>query len=354
MDAQDILQSLSNLEQSLKNIDSARQQVINTVNAYENARTQLNLLTTEFTSISSNLKGIVKTINENQDTLSTTLSQKVEDVFSSFNSKVKDLEESTNKIHSSFESSCQLSSKTFNDSVSGSITKIEDQVNSAISNFNQKATIEIEGIATALNNFKEAANEMQTQFQSAISTATCNQKTNNETIASDFLKSVGEHLSSFDELSKKLNDIFNDYSKLITTISTTVENEVSKLNTTFSDGLSSLRSENKNQYDDVVNKLKSLREGNIKAADNLSARFTSVDTEISAIKSAVVSIIPRIDSATTFVLKENKGNIENAEKNISNLIDELKQQNSNIKQLVLFCLIAAAISIILNIVILTH
>ena len=41
METNDILKSLSNLEQNLKNIDSARQQVLNTVNAYDGAREQL-------------------------------------------------------------------------------------------------------------------------------------------------------------------------------------------------------------------------------------------------------------------------------------------------------------------------
>lgn len=44
MDAQDILKTLNNLEQSLQNVESARQQVANTVNAYEGAKAQLHAL----------------------------------------------------------------------------------------------------------------------------------------------------------------------------------------------------------------------------------------------------------------------------------------------------------------------
>ena len=43
MDSQEILKSLSNLEQKLQSIESARQQVERTVNAYEGAKAQLSV-----------------------------------------------------------------------------------------------------------------------------------------------------------------------------------------------------------------------------------------------------------------------------------------------------------------------
>ena len=56
MDAQDILKTLHRLEQNLQNVESARQQVANTVNAYEGAKSQLHALTVEFSLISSELR----------------------------------------------------------------------------------------------------------------------------------------------------------------------------------------------------------------------------------------------------------------------------------------------------------
>lgn len=53
METQDILNMLNNLEQSLQNVESARQQVTNTVNAYEGAKSQLHALTVEFNEVSS-------------------------------------------------------------------------------------------------------------------------------------------------------------------------------------------------------------------------------------------------------------------------------------------------------------
>ena len=58
MDSQEILKSLSTLEQKLQSIESARQQVERTVNAYEGAKAQLSVLTQDFTDIYQELKNI--------------------------------------------------------------------------------------------------------------------------------------------------------------------------------------------------------------------------------------------------------------------------------------------------------
>lgn len=72
MDAQDILKTLNNLEQSLQNVESARQQVANTVNAYEGAKAQLHTLVVEFTVVSNELKNIYTAINENVSSIDNT------------------------------------------------------------------------------------------------------------------------------------------------------------------------------------------------------------------------------------------------------------------------------------------
>lgn len=355
MDAQDILKSLSNLEESLKNINSARQQVQDTVNAYENARTQLIKLTQEFTSISTDLNVIITTVKDNQETLSSTLSDQIGSVFRTFNEKIILLESATTTIQSTFETSCQESSKAFIGSIDSSANKLGTAVDAAIGKFNEKATLEIAGIATALKTFKDAADEMQTDFQSAISTATTTQKTNHETIASDFQKSIDQHLASFNELYKGLGDLLNDYKQLMSSIITNIENESNSIKSSITgvtNSIQTIKDENATQYDDIVNKLKSLREGNIKAADNLSSRFNNVDNIIAEIKTSVLALVPKIDTSTNLILSANQNRVVNLEAKLTRQIDELKVSNNGLKKIVTFCLVAIILSIILNIVIL--
>jgi len=83
MEAQDILKMLTNLEQSLQNVESARQQVTNTVNAYEGTKAQLHALTVEFKEVSSELNKVYNAIKENVDSIDETLKIKIDSVFKS-------------------------------------------------------------------------------------------------------------------------------------------------------------------------------------------------------------------------------------------------------------------------------
>lgn len=87
MEAQDILKMLTNLEQSLQNVESARQQVTNTVNAYEGTKAQLHALTVEFKEVSSELNKVYNAIKENVDSIDETLKIKIDSVFKSISKK---------------------------------------------------------------------------------------------------------------------------------------------------------------------------------------------------------------------------------------------------------------------------
>ena len=92
MEAQDILKMLTNLEQSLQNVESARQQVTNTVNAYEGTKAQLHALTVEFKEVSSELNKVYNAIKENVDSIDETLKIKIDSVFKSISKKVDTLD----------------------------------------------------------------------------------------------------------------------------------------------------------------------------------------------------------------------------------------------------------------------
>lgn len=89
----------------------------------------------------------------------------------------------------------------------------------------------------------------------------------------------------------------------------------------------------KNQHDEIVSKLKSLSEGHIKAADNLSERFNTVDTTLRTLSSSISELKTQFDSK---------------EKDLYNTINALKGEVTSSKRLLTFCFIAIIISLLLN------
>lgn len=336
MEAQDILKMLTNLEQSLQNVESARQQVTNTVNAYEGTKAQLHALTVEFKEVSSELSKVYNAIKENVDSIDETLKIKIDSVFKSISKKVDTLDAVAEKIQSSFEKSCNNSVNTIENSVHNSIGKLNNEVDQSISKFNEKVKLEIDGISSTLSNLKSCTKEIQDSFRISNTAFTSDLKVMLKNIADDFKASVKQHILSFTSLKDELKSIIDGYEEKSKTVVNKVDNieSIIKSETTIlKSKIEVVGTNQKNQHDEIVSKLKSLREGHIKAADNLSERFNTVDTTLRTLSSSISELKTQFDSK---------------EKDLYNTINALKGEVTSSKRLLTFCFIAIIISLLLN------
>lgn len=92
-------------------------------------------------------------------------------------------------------------------------------------------------------------------------------------IADDFKASVEQHILSFTSLKDELKSIIDGYEEKSKTVVSKVDNieSIIKSETTIlKSKIEVVGTNQKNQHDEIVSKLKSLSEGHIKAADNLS------------------------------------------------------------------------------------
>lgn len=336
MEAQDILKMLTNLEQSLQNVESARQQVTNTVNAYEGTKAQLHALTVEFKEVSSELNKVYNAIKENVDSIDETLKIKIDSVFKSISKKVDTLDAVAEKIQSSFEKSCNNSVNTIENSVHNSIGKLNNEVDQSISKFNEKVKLELDGISSTLSNLKSCTKEIQDSFRNSNTAFTSDLKVMLKNIADDFKASVEQHILSFTSLKDELKSIIDGYEEKSKTVVSKVDNieSIIKSETTIlKSKIEVVGTNQKNQHDEIVSKLKSLSEGHIKAADNLSERFNTVDTTLRTLSSSNNELKTQFDSK---------------EKDLYNTINALKGEVTSSKRLLTFCFIAIIISLLLN------
>lgn len=132
METNDILKSLSNLEQNLKNIDSARQQVLNTVNAYDGAREQLQHLVREMTSVREELSGVFQAINENQVALNREFSEKTDEILARVNGKLSELDGTATAILTSFEGTCKKSGTSLTQVTQDSLSQVNSVIQASI------------------------------------------------------------------------------------------------------------------------------------------------------------------------------------------------------------------------------
>lgn len=310
MDAQDILKTLHRLEQNLQNVESARQQVANTVNAYEGAKSQLHALTIEFSLISSELKNVYSAIKENVDTIDNTLRKKIETVFNDVNAKTKAIEDTAFKIQSSFEESCRKSAQTLLGSIDENMQKINGEMDKCIVLFNQKVDLEMESITTALSKFKLAVEEIQEGFIQSMSLAAENNKIKLEKIVTDFGASIQEHVSSFTSLKNELFSIIKQYNETSKTLTEKINNIACLLTQETAD-LQDFRNAQIEEY----NEIKDI-----------------------------------IDNTATKIIKNQSENIEKTESKLLSRINFLENEIVASKKFTIICLALLVISILINVI----
>ena len=214
MDSQEILKSLSTLEQKLQSIESARQQVERTVNAYEGAKAQLSVLTQDFTDIYQELKKVLDDIQNSKNIASTEVSDKADVVFKALQTRVTSLEQATKDIKEKFENACNTANDNFSKTIEKSgkelTTKMEADINKA-----REATVkEIEKASGIIAGFKTVVDELKEGYNKSLTESSENQKPVMTQIATDFSKSADQYIDSMKIVKTEMESLFEKYNNL--------------------------------------------------------------------------------------------------------------------------------------------
>ena len=325
MDTQDVLKSLSNLEQNLQNIESARKQVQNVVDAYNKANTELSDLTTNMQSVTQELQAICNTIRRNQTTLSAELQEEVAKAFSSIGDKVENLKTSTEGIQEDFKQVCEGITRQVKTDVGSSLTNLNDGVVSSMKKFNKQADEEMKKIAQIVDAFKAAANTMSSEFRNNITTANTNHKNVQESIATHFQEDITHHVSAFETITGEMGHVLQEY---------------------------------KNLYDNL---LKKVNDGLGNVLKSIDDAHTKEQTLLQSIEGSCEKIIAKVNENSTKLTESDEGHkkaFKNAKErheqavkeNATNFKEVFVRQESN-KKLLIGALIIAVISLVLNILI---
>ena len=138
MDNHELLENLAQLQRCLAEVESARQMVANTVNAYSEVAENINQYSVQLSQVSTNLEQLIAQISSN----STTLSGQVD---SRINSAINRLQDAS--------------------------AHFSDITNNASSQFGTKTNEFIENARRAVEQSTRAAQDLQTQSVLALETA---------------------------------------------------------------------------------------------------------------------------------------------------------------------------------------
>ena len=218
MDSQEILKSLSSLEQKLQSIESARQQVEKTVNAYEGAKAQLTVLTKDFTDIYQELKKVLDDIQNSKSIASTEVSDKADVVFKALQTRISSLEQATKDIKENFETACKTANDDFSKTIEKSEKELTAEMEASINKTRDATVKEIEKASGIITGFKTAVDELKESYDKALNDSSENQKTVMTQIATDFSKSVDQYVDSMKNVRMEMEALLEKYNHLTTRI----------------------------------------------------------------------------------------------------------------------------------------
>ena len=268
MNSQEILKSLSNLEQKLQSIETARQQVERTVNAYDGARTQLVKLTQDMSSVSLEMNKVISMITTNQETLSGELSKKTDDVFKGIHTQIQNLNKETTTIKQDFASACQVAISNFVNANTANQERFSKDILELTAKVNTNAESEIKKVSSTLGNFQASLLEIQKKYETSISSSIEEQKKTSLSIASDFKKSVDKYTGAMSQTKTDMDSILAQYKKLIEKYNSMLETVLKETNKQIQGISSQINSINENeskQFGLLQDKLQDLTTANGKS-----------------------------------------------------------------------------------------
>jgi chaperonin cofactor prefoldin len=218
MDAQEILKSLSNLEQKLQSIESARLQVEKTVNAYEGAKTQLAVLTQDFKDIYKELNSVLIEIQNSKNIVSTEVSDKADGVFKTLKERSDSLDQATKDIKEKFVKACDKANEDFSNTIEKSKNEFSTEIEANITKVRESSVKEIEKASSIITGFKTAVDGLNEEYKKSLDENTKNHKDILTQIATEFSKSVEQYIVSMRNVKDELESILEKYYSLTTRI----------------------------------------------------------------------------------------------------------------------------------------
>lgn len=220
MDTQQITEALARMQQNLQGVESARQQVQQVANAYSSTRSQLENLATSIHQLSEDMSNVINSISENQ----TLMSAGYKGNFEEFGKRVNELKGATLSIQNQFSKECALTSSNLLSTTDATLAKLQKEFDDILKDFNKKASEEIGRISDEIDTFKTAASQMQDSFLQETTHVTerfknelseCKEahQSAEQTIVTDFRKSVDDCIKSFENIEKDFNQILNQHQK---------------------------------------------------------------------------------------------------------------------------------------------
>jgi ElaB/YqjD/DUF883 family membrane-anchored ribosome-binding protein len=211
MDSQQLIESLSKMEQSLQGVESAREQVQQVADAYGKTKIQLTGLISSINQMSLDMQSLIKAIKDNQDMLSESYGKRILTSFDSIDERTKVLIKAAKMMEVQFSAACTSATTNFLSETDASIVKLQQQFDETIKHWNEQASAEINDISMKIETFLAETNNMKNDFKNGLTRASQNHKKAEDMIIDNFNTSINKYVTEFDDIRNEMQKVLDAY-----------------------------------------------------------------------------------------------------------------------------------------------
>lgn len=166
MDTNELLSSIANLEESLKEIDSAKEQVNHTIKAYRNVSEQIENYSASLEEVSEHILAMLKAVKSNHETLNSDFDEKLKEWLVVIDKELSKFRSATDALSEKFTKQCEVSTSevqktlmktkdSFTADCSTLQTSFKRKTIETLTSFGTKIDVEVEKVELCMQQLDE-------------------------------------------------------------------------------------------------------------------------------------------------------------------------------------------------------
>lgn len=333
MTSQEILASLSKLEQELESIASARVLAEKTVNAYEEVRGEIRAFFSEFGKVTESLNKVSSAFESEKTSISSEVKTTINVMKGQLESLNTAFSNQCNSVLMRFVEQTDIATNSFKEKIE-TLTSDYSENNTAF----KKSIQELNSVQGTLMRATESVSSLKTDI------ATLQSQLNDSQIKQD---------ARLAEIAEQLRKTGDNHGQILTKLCDDLKKSQDAQDKDL-EGLKKSQKSHTENLEAILSKAESVSNRIDEIISSLDNRMTSVDGVLNTVKTNLDSVISKLDSVNDRIKRVESnvssisGSIDDKYKSIDGKMADLMTVGKSTKTLVIVCIVISIVSILIS------
>ena len=355
MTAEEILQSLEQLESNLQNIESARKQVETTVNAFAEVHKTFNEVGTNIALFNETLSALINTVKTNSSNLSADARAILLETIELQQTASKQFADDTSKLADTLLQSCENAVEAVKEKTNVSIDRLDVVIKTLKADCESVITLlrsNVDSFVNQMNVYQTKQDKLFADLNVVIKALQETQSNNFANViqsAKDLDLKINKTNESISSLATSISNLESNITNALNSLSKEISSDIDKSKAELATSITSSQTTLSTLISDMKSELSNLHSLDIKKLTDL---VSSAKDEITALLSGSISnSIKSVEGKINNLAKSFNDNASNVNNDLGKLNEELLVTKNEVKSVKKLTIISLVINVVLLLVI---